>query len=140
MARYRLELPTELMQTFKNLDANTEKMLGEMCQAGAEVVKETTWMNMPRGLRDAISVNDNLITSRVYKTPSDDGINCQCMIVGYFINEDGERTPAPLVANMFEYGSALRKYPKHPFFRKSFRKAQIERAMLEVQKKYIKED
>ena len=140
MARYRLELPTELMQTFKNLDANTEKMLGEMCQAGAEVVKETTWMNMPRGLRDAISVNDNLITSRVYKTPSDDGINCQCMIVGYFINEDGERTPAPLVANMFEYGSALRKYLKHPFFRKSFRKAQIERAMLEVQKKYIKED
>ena len=59
--------------------------------------------------------------------------------VGYFTNEDGKQTPAPLVANMFEYGSKDRKYPKHPFFRKSFRKAQIEKAMLDVQKKYIKE-
>lgn len=139
MAKFKLELPTELMQTFKNLDENTEKMLGEMCQAGAEVVKENTFMNMPKGLKDAIS-GDNLITSRVYKTPSDGGINVQCMIVGYFKNENGETTPAPLVANMFEYGSAQRKYPKHPFFRKSFRKAQIEKAMLDVQKKYIKED
>ena len=140
MAKFRMELPTELMQTFKNLDANTEKMIGEMCQAGAEVVKENTFLNMPNGLKDAISVGDNLITSRIYKTPSDDGINVQCMIVGYFTNEDGKQTPAPLVANMFEYGSDKREYPKHPFFRKSFRKAQIEKAMLAVQKKYIKED
>lgn len=140
MAKFKLELPTELMATFKYLDDNTEKMLGEMCQAGAEVVKENTFMNMPKGLRDAISVNKNLVTSRIYKTPSDDGINVQCMIVGYFTNENGKQTPAPLVANMFEYGSAQRKYPKHPFFRKSFRKAQIEKAMLDVQKKYIKED
>lgn len=139
MAKFRMELPTELMKTFQYLDENTEKMIGEMCQAGAEVVKENTFMNMPNALKDAISVGDNLITSRIYKTPSDDGINCQCMIVGYFINEDGEKTPAPLVANMFEYGSEKRKYPKQPFFRKSFRKAQIEKAMLAVQKKYIKE-
>ena len=140
MAKFKMELPTELMATFKYLDDNTEKMLGEMCQAGAEVVKENAFMNMPKGLRDAISVNKNLVTSRVYKTPSDDGINVQCMIVGYFTNENGKQTPAPLVANMFEYGSAQRKYPKHPFFRKSFRKAQIEKAMLDVQNKYIKED
>lgn len=139
MAKYKMELPTELMQTFKNLDANAEKMLGEMCQAGADIVKENTWTNMPKTFREAISVSDNLITSRVYKTPSDDGINVQCMIVGYFKNEDGKQTPAPLVANMFEYGSKSRKYPKQPFFRKSFRKAQIEKAMLAVQKKYIKE-
>lgn len=139
MAKYRMELPTELMKTFQALDQNSEKMIGEMCQAGAEVVKENTWMNMPKGLRDSIGVGDNLITSRIYKTPSDDGINVQCMIVGYFTNENGKQTPAPLVANMFEYGSHQRKYPKHPFFRKSFRKAQIEKAMLNVQKKYIKE-
>ena len=140
MAKFKLELPTELIQSFKYLDENTEKMIGEMCQAGAEVVKENTWMNMSNGLRDAISVGDNLITSRIYKTPSDGGINVQCMIVGYFKNENGKETPAPLVANMFEYGSSQRKYPKHPFFRKSFRKAQIEKAMMNVQKKYIKED
>lgn len=140
MAKFKMELPTELMQYFKYLDENTEKMLGEMCQAGAEVVRENAYMNMPNAFKDAISVSDNLITSRVYKTPSDDGINVQCMIVGYFTNEDGKQTPAPLVANMFEYGSNKRKYPKQPFFRKSFRKAQIEKAMMAVQKKYIKED
>ena len=140
MAKYKLELPTELMQYFKYLDQNTEKMLGEMCQADAEIVKEQAWMNMPQGLKKAVVDGNNLITSRIYKTPSDDGINCQCMIVGYFTNENGQRTPAPLVANMFEYGSSQRKYPKHPFFRKAFRKAQIEKAMLNVQKKYIKED
>lgn len=140
MAKYRMELPTELMQYFKYLDQNTEKMLGEMCHAGAEIVKEITWMNMPQGLKKSIVVDETLITSRIYKTPSDDGINCQCMIVGYFTNENGKKTPAPLVANMFEYGSPTRKYPKHPFFRKSFRKAMIEKAMMDVQKKYIKED
>lgn len=140
MAKYKLELPTELMQSFKYLDQNTEKMIGEMCQAGAEIVKEQAWMNMPQGLKKAVVNGNNLITSRIYKTPSDGGINCQCMIVGYFTNENGEKTPAPLVANMFEYGSDQRKYPKHPFFRKAFRKAQIEKAMLAVQKKYIKED
>ena len=140
MARYKLELPTELMKSFKYLDENTEKMIGEMCHAGAEIVKEQAWMNMPQSLKKAVVDGNNLITSRIYKTPSDDGINCQCMIVGYFTNENGQKTPAPLVANMFEYGSSSRKYPKHPFFRKAFRKAQIEKAMLAVQKKYIKED
>ena len=61
------------------------------------------------------------------------------MISGYFTNKDGKTTPAPLVANMFEYGSRSRKYPKKPFFRSSFNKSQIEKAMLKVQEKYIKE-
>ena len=139
MAKFRMELPTELMQTFQNLDKNTEKMLGEMCEAGAKVVKETMEANMPDSLYYGLGAN-NIITSRIYKTPSDGGINCQAMIVGYFTNKNGERTPAPLVANMFEYGSKKREYPKHPFFRKSFRKALIEKAMLDVQKKYIEED
>lgn len=139
MAKFRMELPTELMQTFQNLDKNTEKMLGEMCEAGAQVVKETMEANMPDSLYYGLGAN-NIITSRIYKTPSDGGINCQAMIVGYFTNKNGERTPAPLVANMFEYGSKKREYPKHPFFRKSFRKALIEKAMLDVQKKYIEED
>ena len=139
MAKFRMELPTELMQTFQNLDKNTEKMIGEMCEAGAEVVKENIEAYMPDSFFYGLGA-DNIITSRIYKTPSDGGINCQAMIVGYFTNENGKKTPAPLVANMFEYGSRQRKYPKHPFLRKSFRKNEIEKAMLDVQKKYIKED
>lgn len=139
MAKFKMELPTELMQVFQNLDKNSEKMIGEMCEAGAEVVKENIEANMPDSLFYGLG-SRNIVTSRIYKTPSDGGINCQAMVVGYFTNENGQRTPAPLVANMFEYGSHKRKYPKHPFLRKSFRKAEIEKAMLNVQKKYIRED
>jgi hypothetical protein len=139
MAKFESILPTELIKQFETLEINTEKMLGEMVQAGAEVAEQNIIAKMPRALYQALG-SDNIVISRVYKTPSDDGINCQAMIVGYFINRNGERIPAPLVANMFEYGSSNRKYPKQPFFRQSFNKAQIEKAMLSVQEKYIKGD
>lgn len=139
MARFEEILPTELIKQFETLEVNTEKMIGEMVQAGAEVAEKNIISKMPRALYQGLG-SDNIILSRVYKTPSDDGINCQAMIVGYFTNKDGEITPAPLVANMFEYGSSSRKYPKQPFFRQSFNKSQIEKAMLKVQEKYIKGD
>lgn len=139
MAKFTEVLPTELIKQFESLELNTEKMLGEMVQAGAEVAEKNIKANMPSEFYQALGA-DNIIVSRVYKTPSDDGINCQAMIVGYFINKDGERTPAPLVANMFEYGSSSRKYPKQPFFRQSFNKSEITKAMLRVQEKYIKGD
>lgn len=139
MAKFTEILPTELIKQFETLELNTEKMLGEMVEEGAKVAEQNIIAKMPRALREGLG-SDNIITSRVYKTPSDDGINCQAMIVGYFTNRDGEETPAPLVANMFEYGSSSRKYPKQPFFRQSFNKGQIEKAMLRVQEKYIKGD
>lgn len=138
MARFEGGLPTDLIKQFEELGVNTEKMLGEMTKAGAEVALDNIKAKMPRALRDGLKDN-NIKISKVYKTPSDDGINCQAMIVGYFKNRDGEETPAPLVANMFEYGSSKRRYPRQPFFRRSFNKKQIEKAMLKVQKKYIKE-
>ena len=139
MAKFTGELPTELIKQFETLELNTEKMLGEMVQVGAEIAEENIKANMPRALYEALG-SDNIIVSRVYKTPSDDGINCQAMIVGYFKNKNGENVPAPLVANVFEYGRSNSPYPKQPFFRRSFNKGQIEKAMLRVQEKYIKGD
>ena len=139
MAKFTGSLPTELIKQFETLELNTEKMLGEMVETGAEVARQNIEAKMPHALRESLG-SDNIIVSRVYKTPSDDGINCQAMIVGYFTNRNGERVPAPLVANMFEYGSSTRKYPKQPFFRQSFNKGEIEKAMLRVQEKYIKGD
>ena len=138
MAKFTGSLPTELIKQFETLELNTEKMLGEMVETGAEVARQNIEAKMPRALREALG-SDNIIVSRVYKTPSDDGINCQAMIVGYFTNRNGERIPAPLVANVFEYGRSNSPFPKQPFFRQSFNKSQITKAMLEVQKKYIKE-
>ena len=138
MAKFESILPTELIKQFETLELNTEKMIGEMVNAGAEVARQNIEAKMPRALYQALGSN-NIIISRVYKTPSDDGINCQAMISGYFINKEGKETPAPLVANLFEYGRSSAPYPKQPFFRSSFNKSQIEQAMLRVQKKYIKE-
>ena len=139
MARFSGGLPTDLIKTFESLGINTEKMLGDMVEAGAEVALKNVKAKMPRALREGLT-DKNIRLTRVYKTPSDDGINCQAMIDGYFTNRNGERTPAPLVANLFEYGRSGNPFPKQPFFRSSFNKKQIETAMLKVQDKYIKED
>lgn len=139
MARFEEILPTDLIKQFETLEVNTEKMLGEMVEEGAKIARENIEAKMPRAFREALG-SDNIIVSRVYKTPSDDGINCQAMIVGYFTNRNGERIPAPLVANVFEYGRSNSPFPKQPFFRQSFNKGQIEKAMLRVQEKYIKGD
>ena len=69
---------------------------------------------------------------------SDDGVNTKVAFYGYFINKNGEKIPAPLVANVTEYGRSNSPYPKKPFLRRSFKKSDIERAMLEIQKQYIK--
>lgn len=138
MARFVGGLPDDLIKEFTKLEVNTEKMLGEMVQAGAEVARANVKAKMPQALREVLTDN-NIILTKVYKTPSDDGINCQAMISGYFTNKEGKVTPAPLVANLFEYGRSTSPYPKQPFFRQSFNKGQIEKAMLKVQEKYIKE-
>lgn len=122
---------------FTSLEINTEGMLADMVSAGAEVVKANVTAKMPRNLAKAL--NNNIRVSRVYKTPTDDGINQQVMISGYFINSRGVVTPAPLVANLFEYGRSTSKYPKKPFFRASFNKAEIEKAMLDRQEQYMKQ-
>lgn len=134
MAKFNMELPTEIMKDFEKVYKDSEKIFGGMTKAGAEVVYSNVRNNVPASFRGSNIMNCMKIT-KVYKTPTDDGINTQVGFYGYFVNEDGKRTPAPLVANMFEYGSSKRKYPKHPFLRKSFNKNQIEKAMLEAQKK-----
>ena len=136
MAKFEAELPTELIKQFERLNLKTDEMLGEMVKAGATVTLEVMRSKIPRGLRESLT-NSNYGISRVYKTPSDDGINCQVQIKGYFTNRYGEKTPAPLVANMFEYGSSKREYPRQPFFRQSFNKKYITEAMQRVENRYI---
>lgn len=133
MARFEVELPTELIQQFEKLQLNTEKMLEEMTKAGAKTVYSNMISGAPKGLAK------HIITTRTYKTPSDDGINTKVMVSGYFKNRWGQTVPAPLVANVFEYGRSNLPFPKHPFMRRAFNKGQIEAAMLAVQGRYIQE-
>ena len=139
MAKFQNALPTDLIKEFESLNMNTEKMLGEMTKAGAETVYSNVKANAPSEVKDS-ELMEHLKVSKTYKTPTDGGINNKVLFSGYFTNRNGKKTPVELVLNMFEYGSSKRNYPKRPFFRKSFRKKQIESAMLKVQDKYIKGD
>lgn len=134
MAKFSMELPTEIMKDFEKVYGNTEEIFGEMVKAGAKVAESNVRANLPEGIRKSAMMN-NLVMTDVYKTPSDDGINCKVMFSGYFTNENGQTVPAPLVANVFEYGRSNAPFPKQPFMRNSFRKSDIEKAMLEAQKK-----
>lgn len=137
MARFDAVLPDKVMKEFRDVYENTDDIFGEMVKAGAEVAESNIIANLPEGIRNSPMMG-NLVMTKVYKTPTDDGINCKVMFSGYFTNEHGVRTPAPLVANVFEYGRSNAPFPKQPFLRKSFNKGQIEAAMLQAQKKASK--
>lgn len=134
MARFDVELPNDLMKQFEALDINTEKMLSSMTKVGAEVVYNKILSNIPKSFKNS-EIMKCLKITKVYKTPSDDGINTKVAFYGYFKNKRGIETPAPLVANIFEHGTSTVK--KQPFMRKSFKKSEIEKAMLEEQKKFL---
>ena len=133
MASFNMQFPDEIMQDFKKIYDNADEIFGEMTKAGAEVVESNIRANVPEAIRNSKMMKCLKLT-KVYKTPSDDGINTKVGFYGYFENEDGKKTPAPLVANVFEYGRSNAPFPKHPFMRKSFKKGQIEQAMLKAQK------
>lgn len=133
MAKIIVDIDDSVLKDISYIDKQFDHIFGGMTQAGAEIVYKNVISALPEALKSS-GFTKNVKLSRVYKTPSDDGINTKVMITGYFKNKEGKNTPAPLVANMFEYGSSKKKYPKQPFFRKSFKKSQIMKAMEEAQK------
>ena len=130
MARFQAEIHKEVLKDIEFLTNDFKSIFGGMTKAGAEVVYKNVIANLPNGIRNSDMMN-NLKISKIYETPSDDGINSKVLFAGYFTNKNGVKTPAPLVANVFEYGS--KKFTTQPFFRKSVKKAQIQWAMLNAQ-------
>lgn len=136
MAKFKEELPNDILKQLESLEKNVDKMLGEMTQAGANVAYSNILANMPAKWHSSDIIHCLKVT-KYYKTPSDDGVATKVALYGYFTNEDGRKIPAPLVGNVTEYGRSTSPYPKHPFMRKSFKKKEIESAMLAVQDKYM---
>lgn len=144
MARFDSELPTELLKVFDELETNCEEIFGNMAKAGAEVVYKNVKSNMAKSFKSTKTLDKGLKITKVYKTPSDDGINVYVGFYGYDPDSKPTKrhpygTPIPLIAMAREYGTS-RGEQKKPFFRKSFNKSQIEQEMLKVQNKYIKGD
>lgn len=131
MAHMTLELPNDIIEDFRKIYDNYDHIVGEMTRAGAQVVYNTVVSSVPAGIAGSEMMKCLKVT-KTYKTPSDGGTATKVGFFGYFKNKRGKLTPAPLVANVFEYGSS--KQPKQPFFRRAFNNNQIEAAMLEAQK------
>lgn len=143
MAKFNAELPNDLIKEFENLETNAEIMMGEMCKVGAEVVHKKVVANLGKSFKSTGSLMKGLKVTRVYKTPSDDGVNVHIGFYGYDTDKISKShpkgVPIPLIAMAREYGTS-RGEKKKPFLRKSFSKGEIEQAMMNVQKKYIKGD
>ena len=133
----QMELPEDVMKQFQHLAGNADDMLGKMTLAGAKAVQKRMAANLPPALRASKNFPKSPTITRTYKTPSDDGINNKVAFYGYFENSRGVKTPVPLVANLFEFGSSTVR--KQPFVRKSFDRGEITKVMLAEQERILGE-
>lgn len=140
MAKFNGELPHDLIKVFEDLETDAPIMMGEMCKAGAQVVYDRVVSNIRKVFKRPDTLLKGLKITKIYETPSDDGINVHVGFYGYDKESISEKypqgKPIPLIALAREYGTKSGER-KRPFFRKSFKKKEIEEAMLRVQEKYI---
>jgi len=147
MAKFTMELPDEIMKDFQKIYDNSDEIFGGMTRAGAEIAMNNVKASVP-----LTAMSSHVKLSKTYKTPSDDGINTKVYFSGYLPFKGNRKTfkrrgrsggevytttkgvPADFLAQIYEYGRSTRPFPKQPFFRKSFKKAQIEKAMIKAQK------
>lgn len=143
MAKFNAELPNDLIKQFEGLEKDCSKIFGEMVEAGARAVYKNVLANMKTAFKTTASLYKGLKITKIYKTPSDDGINVHIGFYGYDTDKKTKAhpngTPIPLIAMAREYGTS-RGEKKVGFLRKSFKKKEIEQAMKQVQDKYIKGD
>ena len=143
MAKFNAELPNDMIKAFEELETNVPEMMGEMCKAGAEVVYKKVVSGLSKAFARTETLLKGLKITKVYKTPTDDGINVHIGFYGYdkdkVTKAHPKGVPIPLIAMAREYGTSSGE-KKKPFFRKSFSKKDIEQAMMDVQNRYIKGD
>ena len=132
MARFSSVFPNDVMKELEEVDKNFEDIFGEMCTEAAEAVRKNVVRNMKKVFKTTESLERGLLVTKVYHTKSDDAINTKVAFYGY--DDDGK--PIPLKALAREYGTSSGE-AKKPFFRKSFKRKEIEEVMTRVQNKYL---
>ena len=147
MAKFQSEIPNDLLKQFQELETNCTDIFGKMTQEGAKVVYKNVKSNMSKAFEDTKSLEKGLVLSKVQATSDGDSVQTWVGFMGY--NDKG--VPIDLIAKAREYGTYgsnlksksnknTKGEKKVPFFRTSFKKKDIEQAMLKVQDKYIKGD
>ena len=132
MASFVFTMDNKTMRDIERIYKDSDKIFGSMTRAGAEVARKNVRRNAPASFKKSRIMNHLKIT-KTYRSPSDGGINTKVGFYGYFTNHRGRKTPARLVAKVFEYGKT--SFLKRPFFRKSFDRKEIYKDMKEQQKK-----
>ena len=160
MAKFSVELPTDILKDVDFIDKNAGTIFGKMTRAGANVAKSQIASNAQSAFdgKMAAKLNAKLKLTKTYDTPSDGGINTKVAYYGYIPRKDGSRVkikggsypgvPAPLLAALREFGAkaggnmpaGLKAYwSKRPFVRPAFANSgPIKQAMLVEQKKQSK--
>lgn len=136
MANFDAAIPYAIMKEFDDLYRESPEMYSEVLKAGGQTAYDLVVGNAPPSLRSS-NIMHNLKMTKVYRTPSDEAINIKVGFYGYFVNHLGKSTPAPLVANLFEYGSS--NIQKQPFFRKSMRSRLIISQMMNKEVELLKQ-
>jgi hypothetical protein len=152
MAKFQMEIPDDLIKEFQRLNKGTDAMLGELTRAGAEAVAINVRENAPQKIKPYVK------TSVTYKTPTDGGINTKVYISGYipfsnpnrkyFSRKGGNGSvystdkgvPADFLAKVYEYGRSNAPFPKHQFWRRSWKTRIVELAMEKKARQMFKED
>ena len=152
MAKFKTELPNDLIKGVESLEKNSEKMIEDMVLAGAKVAQNRMKQKAPTTIAKfcAISIN--------YRTPSDGGINRKVYVKEGYLPFSGNRkyffqkyskdygtmyvttlgVPANFLAKLYEYGRSTSPFPKKPFMRRAFKKSEIEAAIKAKEDEYIK--
>lgn len=154
MARFEDDFTNDLIHQFQDLEVNVEKMMGEMTQAGAEVVEKNIRKNLSGtfGGSTASKMGKGLKITKTYRTPSDDGIGNFVGFYGYIPFSDKKRkyfsrkgaggttyktdkgVPRDFLAQLYEYGSS--NFVGTRFIKKATNKKEIEEAMFKIQDEY----
>jgi len=66
MAKFNVELPNDLLKELKNLEINTEKMMGEMTKTGAEIVYRKVLKNAPKSFQGS-NIMKCLKITKIYR-------------------------------------------------------------------------
>lgn len=150
MAKLVMELPKEVMDEFKWVYENTERIFGGMTKAGAETALGIMLATCPN---DVLKSHGKI--TKTYRTPSDGGINTKAGFWGYIpfhhppsaknrqyftrrarggVYSTPLGVPADFLVKLYEYGRSDNPFSKKPFVRKAFKSNRVIKAMLEAQK------
>ena len=86
MARFNEILPTELIKQFETLEVNTEKMLGEMVQAGADIAEKNIIAKTKLVLESLII--EHKVKENVKIGVKEFAFNSAKLSLGKFINDE----------------------------------------------------